>query len=138
MKPPSGWELMSAADQASWLSSRLYDGPSDAPDAIAAAPAEHQVTSLALDEDLIASDERDVFMFHADFGHDTILGFEAGPGYVETIAFHISVLADVTAVFNAAKQVGCDVVIPVDNDNAITLKGVPLSNLTWDDFRFVA
>jgi hypothetical protein len=96
------------------------------------------VTSRALDEDLTASDGHDVFMFHADFGHDTILGFAAGPGFVDIIEFHTSVLADMNAVYRAAKQVGSDVVIAVDNDNAITLKGVQLSNLTWDDFRFVA
>jgi hypothetical protein len=139
-KPPSGWELMSAADLASWQSGLLDSDPSERSDAHnhPTAPAERHVASMAADENLLASDHKDVFTFNHGFGHDTISGFEAGPGFIDVIELKTSALADIKAVYGAAKQVGSDVVITVDSGDSITLKNVKVANLTWDDFRFVA
>jgi hypothetical protein len=137
-KPKSGWELMSAAEFASWKAGLLEVDRDDASAAHVSAPAERHVTSTALDEHLTASDHKDVFTFGPGFGHDTVSGFEAGPGFVDIIEFNPSVLADIKAVLTAAKQVGSDVVITIDPNTSISLKNVKVSNLTWDDFRFVA
>ena len=96
------------------------------------------MTGTAVDENFHASHGFDEFLFGTAIGHDTITGFEAGPGFVDVIQLKKSLFADFKAVYAAARQDGSDVVITIDNDNAITLKSVKLSALMRDDFRVVA
>jgi hypothetical protein len=44
--------------------------------------------------------------------------------------------ADAGAVLKAARQVGGDVMIRVDDANTLLLKNIALANLSADDFRF--
>jgi Ca2+-binding RTX toxin-like protein len=139
-KPPSGWEFLPEADRIRWLSGQM----NAADESDAARPALHSqpqttiVSGTAVDEVFHASQGSDEFHFGAVIGHDTITGFEAGPGFVDVIQLKKALFADFKAVYTAARQAGSDVVITIDNDNAHTLKGVKLSALMMDDFRFVA
>ena len=60
------------------------------------------------------------------------------PGSDDTIVFDEAVFADLDAVIAAAEQQGDDVLITANDDDALLLKGVNLSQLHEDDFRFVA
>ncbi|SEG59785.1 heparin lyase I family protein [Bosea lathyri] len=78
----------------------------------------------------------DKFVFHPDFGNDTIYGFKAGdsPAH-DTLQFDKAVVADY-AHLNMVQH-GADVVITATPHDIITLKGVALASLTANDFLFV-
>ena len=79
----------------------------------------------------------DTFVFAPGFGHDAIISFSTGAGSDDTIVFYEGVFTDLDAVITAATQQGDDVLITVDDDNSLLLKGVLLSQLHADDFSFV-
>jgi aryl-phospho-beta-D-glucosidase BglC (GH1 family) len=85
------------------------------------------------DDTLIGGPGSDSFIFHADFGHDTIVDFTPN----DTVQFERARLSDFGAVLAASVQVGDDVVISTDTENMVTLEGVALSSLAPDDFIFV-
>lgn len=80
----------------------------------------------------------DTFIFHANFGQDTIVDLTAGAGSPDVIHFDNDVFADFASVLAAASQVGADTVITHDAGNVLTLKNVALANLHQDDFQFIA
>jgi hypothetical protein len=93
----------------------------------------HQSISGPGSETLISGPGNDIFVFRGDFGHKTIVDFPPG----DTVEFKHALFTDVDAVLAASVQVGDDVVVAPDADNAVVLKGVTLSSLTADDFSLV-
>ncbi|MEI9425139.1 hypothetical protein O7A70_28665 [Mesorhizobium sp. Cs1299R1N1] len=80
----------------------------------------------------------DTFIFHVNFGPDTIVDFTAGAGSADVIEFADNVFDDFASVLASATQVGADTVITHDASNVLTLKNVALANLHQDDFQFIA
>jgi RTX calcium-binding nonapeptide repeat (4 copies) len=78
----------------------------------------------------------DAFHFMAGFGNDVVIGFTAGSAGDDIVEFRDSFtnFADVLA---ASRQVGPNVLIELDDSNAVALIDVALSSLNQDDFRFV-
>jgi hypothetical protein len=75
----------------------------------------------------------DTFIFVGNFGQQTVDGFTPGN---QTIALDHNEFADFSAVLEHAVQVEADVVITLDDHDAITLKNLMLSSLHASDFHF--
>ncbi|WP_119462595.1 calcium-binding protein [Rhodospirillaceae bacterium SYSU D60014] len=88
------------------------------------------------DDQLVGGRGSDVFVFAVGFGQDTIGDF--GRYGQDVIEFDAGLFAGFDAVLASAAQVGSDVVITLDDGNALTLAGLALGQLQEDDFRFVA
>ncbi|MBA5778217.1 cadherin-like domain-containing protein, partial [Stappia sp. F7233] len=89
--------------------------------------------------------DADIFQFDAAAGAQVLDAFAAGDGdvagdgIVDAVAFDTgSGLASFDDVLSHAAQVAEDVVIDLDGDASLTLKGVEIGQLTADDFRFIA
>jgi len=80
---------------------------------------------------LVGGQGPDVFGFGADFGQDAIADFAKG----DRIRFE-DVFSDFASVKAAAHQDGADVVIALDADDVLRLKGVTLGSLGASDFLF--
>jgi len=78
----------------------------------------------------------DAFHFAGNFGQDVVIGFAGGSAGDDVIEFRgaFSNFADVLA---ASLQVGPNVFIELDDENAVALIDVALASLNQDDFRFV-
>ncbi len=88
------------------------------------------------DEVFSATAKDDTFMFFANFGHDVIKDFDAGPGEGDVIAFRKETFADFKSVLAHVVQKGADVLITADDRSTLLLKNLALSSLSADDFRF--
>jgi Ca2+-binding RTX toxin-like protein len=78
----------------------------------------------------------DAFHFMAGFGNDVVIGFTAGSAGDDTIEFRGG-FANFDEVLAASRQVGPNVLIELDDSNAVALLDVALASLNQDDFRFV-
>jgi RTX calcium-binding nonapeptide repeat (4 copies) len=78
----------------------------------------------------------DAFHFMAGFGNDVVVGFTAGSAGDDTIEFRDG-FTSFDDVLAASRQVGPNVLIELDDSNAVALIDVALSSLNQDDFRFV-
>ncbi|WP_143540024.1 calcium-binding protein, partial [Rhizobium sophoriradicis] len=78
----------------------------------------------------------DVFVYLANWGHDTITNFLAAGSAHDTISIDHGIFADWESLFAASEQSGNDTIITADSDNSITLKNVALSSLQSWDFLF--
>jgi Ca2+-binding RTX toxin-like protein len=87
---------------------------------------------------LNGSTGNDKFVFGPGFGRDTIggAGADAGLAPGDLILFDKDVFKNFAAVDAASAQVGLDVVITKNADNAITIRNVTLADLGADDFLF--
>lgn len=95
----------------------------------------HDVLAGGAGDDLLyGGSGNDAFVFAEGFGQDRIADF----GGADVIQFEAGLFADFAAISAAAEQVGQDVVISLDADNALTLSNVALASLSADDFRFAA
>jgi 3',5'-cyclic AMP phosphodiesterase CpdA len=92
------------------------------------------ITGGAGDDLLDGGSGADRFIFGQGFGRDRIADF----GGADIIQFDADLFASFAAVKDAARQVGCDVVITFDESDMLTLSGVALGSLSAEDFRFVA
>ncbi|KRE09629.1 hypothetical protein ASE63_03575, partial [Bosea sp. Root381] len=68
---------------------------------------------------------------------DTVTDFRTTGSSSDVLEFDTDVFADFAAAMEAAAQVGNDTVFTVDADTTLTLKGIQLTSLAQDDFRFV-
>lgn len=89
------------------------------------------------DDTLSGGSGHDVFVFAAGFGKDTITDFRTTGSSSDVLEFSVDVFADFDAAMAAAEQIGSSTVFTIDADTTLTLKGVQLSALSNDDFRFV-
>ncbi len=80
---------------------------------------------------------RDVFVFAAGFGRDTITDFRTAGSSADLLEFSIGLFTGFEDAIDAASQVGADTVFSLDAETTLTLKGVQLTSLAADDFRFV-
>ena len=74
----------------------------------------------------------DTFVFHFNFGHDTITDFATGQ---DTLEIDDGLFSSASAALAASRQSGSDVIITVNSSTNITLKNVSLSNLHTTDFH---
>ena len=77
----------------------------------------------------------DTFVFATGFGKDTISDF--GDYGADVIAFTDGLFNGFADVVAHAAQIGDDVAITLDGDNALTLIGTKLAALHQDNFSFV-
>lgn len=106
-------------------------------DAIDGGSGDDRIEGGAGDDTLAGGSGHDVFVFAAGFGRDTISDFRTTGSSSDVLEFSSAIFADFAAAYEAADQVGQDVVFTVDADTHLTLKGVQLASLAQDDFRFV-
>ncbi|WP_064709925.1 M10 family metallopeptidase C-terminal domain-containing protein [Rhizobium bangladeshense] len=78
----------------------------------------------------------DVFIYSANWGHDTITNFVATGSAHDAIWIDHNIFADWESLFAASEQDGNDTIITADSDNTITLRNVALSSLQSWDFLF--
>ena len=136
-----GVETIHFADGVSWTQSQvaaLLDHPDAGPLTHRGFAADDTFVSTGANEVFFGGGGDDTFVFAPGFGQDAIVDFSAGAGSDDTIVFDEAVFADLDAVIAAAEQQGDDVLITANDDDALLLKGVSLSQLHEDDFRFVA
>ena len=136
-----GVETIHFADGVSWTQSQvaaLLDHPDAGPLTHRGFAADDTFVSTGANEVFFGGGGDDTFVFAPGFGQDAIVDFSAGAGSDDTIVFDEAVFADLDAVIAAAEQQGDDVLITANEDDALLLKGVSLSQLHEDDFRFVA
>ena len=136
-----GVETVHFADGVSWTQSQaaaLLNPAGIGPLTHRGFTGDDTFTSTAANEVFYGGGGDDTFVFAPDFGHDTVIDFSAGAGSDDTIVFDEAVFADLDAVIAASEQQGDDVLITADAANSLLLKGVSLSQLHEDDFRFVA
>ncbi|KQS79476.1 hypothetical protein ASG25_13245 [Rhizobium sp. Leaf384] len=76
------------------------------------------------------------FVFKENFGRDTIRGFDAGSGSDHDV---ISLLGTAAQSFEDLhfNTVLSGLVVTIDDDNAVTLGGVQMSQISADDFLFL-
>jgi phosphodiesterase/alkaline phosphatase D-like protein len=89
---------------------------------------------------IIGGPGNDSFAFGKDFGHDTVLDFQAAGAAHDSITFSKSVFADWAALAGAISDSPDGAVITVDAHNAITLVGVTAAEVIanhTNDFFFV-
>ena len=79
----------------------------------------------------------DTFVFGANFGKETITDFQPSGGGHDIIQFSQTEFSSFAAVLAHAAQVGSDVAITYDANDAITLQNVKLSSLVSADFHLV-
>ncbi|MCU4179722.1 Ig-like domain-containing protein [Bosea sp. BH3] len=106
-------------------------------DTIDGGSGDDRIVGGAGDDILTGGSGHDVFVFAAGFGKDIVTDFKTTGSSSDVLEFDTDVFADFATAMDAADQVGGDVVFTVDADTTLTLKGVQLSSLAQDDFRFV-
>jgi serralysin len=75
----------------------------------------------------------DTFVFDSGDGNDVIVDFAVGE---DRICLDGLTVAEVTGLLRGAHQSGGDLVLTLDADSSITLRGVALGAIDIDDFRF--
>ncbi|MET0605015.1 MAG: hypothetical protein ABWZ80_01040, partial [Beijerinckiaceae bacterium] len=85
------------------------------------------------DDYIISGKGKDLLIFNADSGNDTIADFESG---ADRLQLPTSKFIDFAAVSAALRQVGSDTVIQIDPYNAIALSNVALNDLDASDSIF--
>lgn len=75
----------------------------------------------------------DTYLFRANFGQNTITDFASKE---DLIQFSPALFANYMAVMDAAKQVGPDTVIKLDDQNTVTLANIAQSSLSPHNFSF--
>jgi VCBS repeat-containing protein len=89
------------------------------------------------DDILTGGSGHDVFVFAAGFGKDVITDFKTTGSSSDVLAFDVDLFAGFDDAMDAASQVAGDTVFTIDAETSVTLKGVQLTSLAVDDFRFV-
>jgi 3-phytase len=101
---------------------RIDGGPGN--DVLDGGAGNDVLTGGAGNDIIIGGPGNDKFLFGNDFGHDTVLDFQAVGAEHDSLTFSKSVFADWTALAGAISDSPDGAVITVDAHNAITLVGV--------------
>ncbi|ARQ08848.1 serralysin-like metalloprotease domain-containing protein [Rhizobium etli] len=94
------------------------------------------LTGGAGNDTLTGGAAADLFVYSANWGHDTITNFVATGSAHDAISIDHNIFVDWEALFAASEQSGNDTIIMADSDNTITLRNVALSSLQSWDFLF--
>jgi hypothetical protein len=94
--------------------------------------SQNTVVFGAGDDVLTDEGSSETFVFHENFGQDTITGFDI----TDRIEIDSAVFADWADLLGSASQSGGDTIITVDAANSVTLKNVALSSLNESQFQF--
>lgn len=79
----------------------------------------------------------DLFVFAGkNFGHDVVTGFEGGPGAGDQLQFSAKVFDSFEDVLDAARETRGGVMIEINENASVLLKGADLSDLHASDFLF--
>ena len=89
--------------------------------------------TVGANSNVTISGSNDTFVFHPNFGKDTITGFNS----TDAMRFDSAVFADWAHLLAKTSQSGADTIITLDAADTITLKGVTASNLNQSQFQFV-
>jgi len=106
-------------------------------DIIDGGSGDDRIEGGAGDDVVTGGSGHDVFVFAEGFGKDTITDFKTTGSSSDVLEFSVDLFADFDAAMDHAEQVGADTVFSIDGDTTLTLKGIQLSSLAQDDFRFV-
>jgi len=106
-------------------------------DAIDGGSGDDRIEGGAGDDILTGGSGHDAFIFAVGFGKDTVTDFRTSGSSADVLEFSIGVFANFEAAMDVAEQIGADTVFSIDADTTLTLKGVQLTSLAQDDFRFV-
>jgi Ca2+-binding RTX toxin-like protein len=106
-------------------------------DRLDAGSGDDRLEGGAGDDILTGGSGHDVFVFAAGFGKDVITDFRTSGASADVLEFDIDLFAGFDDAMDAASQVAGDTVFTIDADTSVTLKGVQLTSLAVDDFRFV-
>ncbi len=140
--PSSNWgiEQIQFADGTIWdhdqINSEAKIRGTDGNDTLSGTSFGDNLLGGAGDDMLSGGAGDDAFLFDPQFGNDTITDFDVSGS--DIIQFNTTLFATFADVQAAMSDVNGDVVIQVDQDNAVTIENTTISNLTTDDFRFVA
>ncbi|TCL69429.1 calcium-binding protein, partial [Rhizobium sp. BK251] len=99
--------------------------------------ASSTLTGGAGDDILSGGMAADFFVYAPNWGHDTIMNFEAVGAAHDTIKIDRTIFADWASLLAVSVLSGTDTIITADADNTITLKNVAVSSLQSADFQFV-
>ncbi len=105
-------------------------------DVIDGGSGDDRIEGGAGDDILTGGSGHDVFVFAVGFGKDVITDFKTSGSSSDVLEFSVGLFADFEAAMESAAQLGADTVFTVDADTTLTLKGIQLSSLAQDDFRF--
>ncbi|SEG57992.1 glycerophosphodiester phosphodiesterase family protein [Bosea lathyri] len=114
---------------------KVFGGEGD--DVIDAGSGADRIEGGAGNDVLDGGSGQDAFVFGAGFGKDTVRDFRLSGANADVLEFSAAVFADFNAAIAAGQQIGADTVLTVDADTMLTLKGIQLTSLAQDDFRFV-
>lgn len=106
-------------------------------DLVDAGSGDDRIAGEAGNDILTGGSGHDAFVFAAGFGHDAISDFKTTGSSSDVLEFSSAIFADFDEAFDAADQVGSDTVFTIDADTSLILRGVQLTSLAQDDFRFV-
>jgi len=106
-------------------------------DVVDAGSGDDRIEGGAGNDTLTGGSGHDSFVFAVGFGRDMITDFRTTGSSSDVLEFSSAIFADFNAAFSAAQQVSSDTVFTIDVDTSLILKGVQLSTLAQDDFRFV-
>jgi hypothetical protein len=93
----------------------------------------NEVVFGAGDDVVTDSGSSETFVFKANFGQDTLTGFDS----TDHMQVDSAIFADWAHLIGGAQQVGADTIITASATDTITLKNVAVSSLSQGQFQFV-
>jgi hypothetical protein len=79
----------------------------------------------------------DTFAFYANFGQETLYGFDTSGPQADILQFNQNVFSDWAHLLGATSQQGSDLLISLDSSNSLLLKDVSLASFSSANARFI-